>query len=758
MADLSARIKPKKSSTASEVPQAADLEVAELAVNTADGKLFTKHTDGSIVTISGGSTALNDLSDVSYSGGSLNIDGLSTIFFVQDAPAGDTWAVYDNSIYGMTVGAYETATSDGSFVFVHPTKGVDIKVEETAVFNISGPTGSTTNTPEIRLNTGNPTFSTPTGNYFGLTLPAGYNTDQTYTVPAVDGTNGQALTTDGAGALSWTSSTLAGLADTEDAAEYPVNFTSFDAPHPTFTDPDASATGGSIDTTLGTNAWKVIATDYYGDGSKLDNFLATDGRYDVVNMRIRSTQAMDTNNRVSLGGNKQQIAAGGGFTIYTRDTGFGIYFDNSFQEVGTKPTMNANTWYEITWVADWGSAQRATKPAISLWVDGAIAIDNATSTATYTELTGAEANNFRLAWNATVQSNSGDKFWDDIRVYTTDTLPWSMSDPVLQGPIDAMEAVYAQADGLEDGQALTWNRYNDRWEPSTLTETDILPVLPTVTGTVIDSDATAATTQVLTAPTHNEGDLLVAVIMNRASGGTLTPPSGWTLYGSYLSSISFSGTSQDLQVFTKTATGSEPASYTWTQVSSSRICGLIAAVEGGATIEGVTESYGNGTAAQIQTVANRLNLTAATWIYAATGNETYSQKGLGVTEITDSPNTTARISGGYTTADTTVVSQHSATDTADDPNHGIINIAIRFATSISDVDDVDTVTTPPTDGQLLTWVDANDQWEAGSLQGAAVRTALGIGEYVDDAAAGTGGVASGALYYNTTSSDYRLKS
>lgn len=54
MAELSARIIAKASGTASEEPLAADLEVAELAVNTADGKLFTKHTDGSVVTISGG--------------------------------------------------------------------------------------------------------------------------------------------------------------------------------------------------------------------------------------------------------------------------------------------------------------------------------------------------------------------------------------------------------------------------------------------------------------------------------------------------------------------------------------------------------------------------------------------------------------------------------------------------------------------------------------------------------------------------------
>lgn len=54
MADLIARIKPKKSSTPGEIPSAGDLEVSELAVNTADGKLFTKHTDNSIVTIAGG--------------------------------------------------------------------------------------------------------------------------------------------------------------------------------------------------------------------------------------------------------------------------------------------------------------------------------------------------------------------------------------------------------------------------------------------------------------------------------------------------------------------------------------------------------------------------------------------------------------------------------------------------------------------------------------------------------------------------------
>ena len=66
MADFTAPIKPKKSSTASEVPQASDLEVAEIAINTADGLMWTKHTDDSIVQIGGGggATTTQDLTDV----------------------------------------------------------------------------------------------------------------------------------------------------------------------------------------------------------------------------------------------------------------------------------------------------------------------------------------------------------------------------------------------------------------------------------------------------------------------------------------------------------------------------------------------------------------------------------------------------------------------------------------------------------------------------------------------------------------------
>ena len=48
-------IQLKRSGTASDTPSASDLAVGELAVNTADAKLFTKHTDGSIKELAGSS-------------------------------------------------------------------------------------------------------------------------------------------------------------------------------------------------------------------------------------------------------------------------------------------------------------------------------------------------------------------------------------------------------------------------------------------------------------------------------------------------------------------------------------------------------------------------------------------------------------------------------------------------------------------------------------------------------------------------------
>jgi hypothetical protein len=47
-------IKPKKSETASAVPSTSDLAVGELAMNTADQKMYTKNSSNVIVEVASG--------------------------------------------------------------------------------------------------------------------------------------------------------------------------------------------------------------------------------------------------------------------------------------------------------------------------------------------------------------------------------------------------------------------------------------------------------------------------------------------------------------------------------------------------------------------------------------------------------------------------------------------------------------------------------------------------------------------------------
>lgn len=44
-------IKPKRSEVASSAPTASDLEIGEIAINSADQKIYTKKSDGTIVEV-----------------------------------------------------------------------------------------------------------------------------------------------------------------------------------------------------------------------------------------------------------------------------------------------------------------------------------------------------------------------------------------------------------------------------------------------------------------------------------------------------------------------------------------------------------------------------------------------------------------------------------------------------------------------------------------------------------------------------------
>jgi hypothetical protein len=203
----------------------------------------------------------------------------------------------------------------------------------------------------------------------------------------------------------------------------------------------------------------------------------------------------------------------------------------------------------------------------------------------------------------------------------------------------------------------------------------------------INSDSAAATSWTGTIPTVTEGDLMVAVLMHRQSGGTLTPPTGWTQQGpDYLTGIIFSADSQRLAVYTKVAAASEPATVTWTQASSARMCGfLVSLVGNNLTMGTVAESYGNAQNASIANAGADFYITAATWLYSASPDtEEYSQTGAGVTEISDSDSPSARISGGYSSSDGMVESFHSADENDNSPNHGMISIPFTLAGGGSD--------------------------------------------------------------------------
>jgi hypothetical protein len=165
---------------------------------------------GQIIVTGGGvdvELALDDLTDVSYSNGSLEINALDQVAFSSaDVPSGETWKVYANPQYGMAMGAYSTSNTEGSFVYAHSTKGIELRPEGSEIIRLSGRYDQTINQPELRWESGNATGDSPTGKYIGLKMPAGVTVNQTYILPALDGSAGQVLSTDGSGVMSWADS------------------------------------------------------------------------------------------------------------------------------------------------------------------------------------------------------------------------------------------------------------------------------------------------------------------------------------------------------------------------------------------------------------------------------------------------------------------------------------------------------------------------------------------------------------------------
>jgi hypothetical protein len=128
-----ATIITKNSQTASAVPAAASLSVGELAVNTADGKLYTEHTGGVVkeiipsTVVDGGITAAKIASNA--------------VVEAKIADGAVTTAKLSNS--GVTAGTYTTATVtvDAKGRITSATSG-----SGGGVTSLNGQTGAITNT------------------------------------------------------------------------------------------------------------------------------------------------------------------------------------------------------------------------------------------------------------------------------------------------------------------------------------------------------------------------------------------------------------------------------------------------------------------------------------------------------------------------------------------------------------------------------------------------------------------------------------
>ena len=93
------RIILKKSTVAAKVPLAADMEIGELAINTADAKLYTKHSDGTVKALSNAA----DSTKLPLAGG--------TMTGAIDFAAGQTWPTFNQNTTGNAATATKLATS-----------------------------------------------------------------------------------------------------------------------------------------------------------------------------------------------------------------------------------------------------------------------------------------------------------------------------------------------------------------------------------------------------------------------------------------------------------------------------------------------------------------------------------------------------------------------------------------------------------------------------------------------------------------------
>ena len=117
-------------------------------------------------------------------------------------------------------------------------------------------------------------------------------------------------------------------------------------------------------------------------------------------------------------------------------------------------------------------------------------------------------------------------------------------------------------------------------------------VAPVIRGTVVTVSFQTGTWTIAKPTGVVSGDVLLTWIVQSGVATAITPPAGWSL----IQSISL-GAVDSLQLWTKTAGGSEPASYSWTAAVGAANGAVLCAWEGSAIVDQSNNNHGTGTTA-----------------------------------------------------------------------------------------------------------------------------------------------------------------
>jgi len=277
--------------------------------------------------------------------------------------------------------------------------------------------------------------------------------------------------------------------------------------------------------------------------------------------------------------------------------------------------------------------------------------------------------------------------------------------------IDDLSDVDTSTVAPTDGQALVWDNANNKWEPGT------------VGGSVASIDDIGDVDTTTVAPTDGQ-----ALVWDNAaqqwepgtvSGGGGSVTSVNTQTGAVSLGI------EDLDDFALNQSSNQTTAQWSTYDSNGNLTTDGTWYAGFSTRLWVRNTDDNGT-----DQTSFLNGLSTMWL---------SQDGTNFTQHT--VQSVGALIGHSNATDITFTASHGLTTSGyvivADQDLGLVDVALA-------------------NGDILQYESTTSKFKP--AQAAGVRTLLGIEEYVDDTAAGTGGLTSGELYYNTTSSSYVLKS